>query len=63
MATAAAQPVFSQEQLDTWFKKSWYPSERQESYEITEIEGEIPKDLHGTLYRNGPSQRIMPPTG
>ena len=46
-----------------WFKRSWYPSEIEESYAIADIEGEIPRDLHGTLYRNGPSQRQLPAQG
>ena len=28
----------------------------EESYEITDIEGAIPNDLHGTLFRNGPGR-------
>ena len=28
----------------------------EEAYEITDIEGEIPADLHGTLFRNGPGR-------
>ena len=39
------------------------PVEGESSYEITDIEGEIPRELHGTLYRNGPSQKVMPAAG
>ena len=28
----------------------------EEAYEITDVEGEIPTDLHGTLFRNGPGR-------
>lgn len=45
------------------FKQAWLPSQREDSYAVTEIEGEIPKALRGTLYRNGPSQRILPKRG
>jgi carotenoid cleavage dioxygenase-like enzyme len=30
---------------------------------ITRIEGEIPRELNGTLYRNGPNQNILPESG
>lgn len=65
MATVGAKaPSETTDAVRTdWFKRSWYPSEREESYEITEIEGEIPREIHGTLYRNGPSQRQLPPQG
>ena len=65
MATvgATAPGTESSDLRSEWFKKSWYPSEIEESYTITEIEGEIPRDLYGTLYRNGPSQRHLPPQG
>jgi all-trans-8'-apo-beta-carotenal 15,15'-oxygenase len=39
--------------LDQW--KQGYRSQKQEyNYQITEIEGQIPPDLTGTLFRNGP---------
>jgi all-trans-8'-apo-beta-carotenal 15,15'-oxygenase len=39
--------------LDQW--KQGYRSQKQEyDYQISEIEGEIPPDLTGTLFRNGP---------
>jgi all-trans-8'-apo-beta-carotenal 15,15'-oxygenase len=39
--------------LSQW--KQGYRSQKQEfNYQITEIEGEIPPDLTGTLFRNGP---------
>lgn len=64
MATVAASAPSASTDLQTqWFKKSWAPSEIEESYEITRIEGEVPREIHGTLYRNGPSQRIFPPEG
>ena len=30
---------------------------------ITRIEGEIPRELNGTLYRNGPNQNVLPKSG
>jgi len=64
MATVGASATaISSDSQSQWFKKSWYPSEIEESYEITDIEGEIPREIHGTLYRNGPSQRQLPPQG
>jgi carotenoid cleavage dioxygenase len=47
----------------TFFINAWRPYKNEESFEITSIEGEIPKDIHGTLYRNGPSQKIDPVQG
>ena len=32
-------------------------------YTISNIEGEIPRELNGTLYRNGPNQKIEPAEG
>jgi carotenoid cleavage dioxygenase-like enzyme len=42
---------------------AWRPSTTQTSYEITDIEGEVPREIHGTLYRNGPSQQVLPAQG
>jgi carotenoid cleavage dioxygenase-like enzyme len=43
---------------------SWLePTTAEDDYEISEIEGEIPRELNGTLFRNGPSQRQLPPEG
>lgn len=30
---------------------------------ITRVEGEIPRELRGTLYRNGPNQHVLPEAG
>ena len=30
---------------------------------VTRIEGEIPRELNGTLYRNGPNQAVAPKAG
>ena len=39
--------------LEQW--KQGYRSQKQEyDYQITEIEGQIPAQLTGTLFRNGP---------
>ena len=46
-----------------WWINAWRPSTTQATYEITDIEGEVPRDIHGTLYRNGPSQQVLPAEG
>ena len=43
--------------------EAWTPCPDEHSYAVTRIEGEIPREIHGTLYRNGPSQRIEPKQG
>lgn len=53
----------SANQRAAWFKQAWCPIDRQDAYVIKQIEGEVPREIHGTLYRNGPSQRILPPQG
>jgi carotenoid cleavage dioxygenase-like enzyme len=55
-----ARPVVAGEELAIWSWNNWRPSAVEEDYEISQVEGEIPADLHGTLYRNGPSQRMQP---
>ena len=40
---------------DDW-TKAYTNHLEEESYEITDIEGTIPADLHGTLFRNGPGR-------
>jgi len=39
------------------------PNDVEADAEITRIEGEIPRELNGTLYRNGPNQKILPEAG
>ncbi len=55
----AAAPVDFQQ----FWKNAWRPSHDVGSYRMTRVEGEIPRELHGTLYRNGPSQNIKPTEG
>jgi carotenoid cleavage dioxygenase len=45
------------------FVNTWYPNPIEESYELSDIEGEIPRELNGTLYRNGPCQKVLPESG
>lgn len=45
------------------WREAWRPSPEERSYRVTRVEGEIPREIHGTLYRNGPSQRIAPREG
>lgn len=46
-----------------WWINAWRPTTTETTYDLTDIEGRIPYELHGTLYRNGPSQRILPEQG
>ena len=46
-----------------WWINAWRPTNTEAGYRITEIEGEVPRELHGTLFRNGPSQKILPAEG
>ncbi len=39
------------------------PNPVEADYPITKIEGEIPRELNGTLYRNGPCQKVLPKSG
>lgn len=42
------------------------PNPNEANYEFdpaADIEGEVPRELNGTLYRNGPSQRVLPKSG
>ncbi|MDG2306910.1 MAG: carotenoid oxygenase family protein [Candidatus Binatia bacterium] len=39
------------------------PHAVEADYAIGHVEGEIPRDLSGTLYRNGPCQNILPSAG
>jgi len=39
------------------------PNPVETDYMIENIEGEIPRELNGTLYRNGPNQRTLPKAG
>lgn len=49
--------------VESWWINAWRPSSATGSYEITDIQGEVPRELAGTLYRNGPSQQILPAEG
>jgi carotenoid cleavage dioxygenase-like enzyme len=42
---------------------AWRPSTTQRSYELTDVEGEVPREIFGTFYRNGPSQQVLPDDG
>ena len=62
---AAATTTEAQATLDpsAWAINAWRPSNDEKDYELTRIEGEVPRELNGTLYRNGPSQHILPEGG
>jgi len=63
----AAQPGTSPQvaaaDVHRWWVDGWRPSSYQGSYAMTDVTGEIPRELTGTLYRNGPSQQILPEQG
>jgi carotenoid cleavage dioxygenase-like enzyme len=46
-----------------WWVNAWRPADPGPTYEITRIEGEIPREIHGTFFRNGPSQKVLPEAG
>jgi carotenoid cleavage dioxygenase len=64
-SSAARSKPITAESLDArqFWINAWRPSTVEGSYEITSIEGEVPREIHGTLYRNGPSQQILPAEG
>ena len=45
------------------FQSILAPHPVEADYRISRIEGEIPRELNGTLYRNGPNQKIEPKAG
>jgi len=65
MAQPLARPQVEHDAdaLRTWFVDSWRPTRNEEVYESTDVEGEVPRELHGTLYRSSPSQNVLPPEG
>ena len=46
-----------------WLTEAWKPTRREDAYRMSRVEGEVPREIHGTLYRNGPSQRVLPSAG
>jgi carotenoid cleavage dioxygenase-like enzyme len=50
-------------QSNEYFSNAWRPNPAQGDYAMTRVEGEIPRELNGTLYRNGPNQKILPKQG
>ena len=42
---------------------AWRPNPIEADGEITAIDGEVPRELNGTLYRNGPNQSVLPQAG
>lgn len=62
-ATAVARTEVGMRDLRQMWTAAWCPTTREDSYRITRVEGEIPRAIHGTLYRNGPSQKILPKQG
>lgn len=47
----------------TAFARAWRPNPVEADYAVEAVEGEIPRELRGTLYRNGPCQKVLPRAG
>ena len=52
---SAPAPKLDSEESRRHFLSWLEPTTVEEDYEVSEIEGEIPRELGGTLFRNGPS--------
>jgi carotenoid cleavage dioxygenase-like enzyme len=61
--STAQRPEIGPSDAAAFARAAWRPTDREDSYEITDIRGEIPRELHGTLFRNGPSQKLLPAEG
>ncbi len=61
--TMTTQPVAADLTTQEMLARILRPNPTETDDPITEIEGEIPRDLNGTLYRNGPCQKILPKGG
>ena len=42
---------------------AWRPNPTESDYEIAVVDGEVPRELNGVLYRNGPNQSVLPAAG
>jgi carotenoid cleavage dioxygenase len=62
MSQGAASPL-DEGTLRRWFVNAWRPTTNEERYRLSEIHGEIPREIFGTLYRNGPCQNVLPKDG
>jgi carotenoid cleavage dioxygenase len=45
------------------FANAWRPNPVEADYVVDRVDGEIPRELSGTLYRNGPCQKVLPQGG
>jgi carotenoid cleavage dioxygenase-like enzyme len=52
-----------QNERNELFASTLRPHPVESDYAISKVEGEIPRELNGTLYRNGPNQKIPPTAG
>jgi len=53
----------SNENASALFAELARPNPHEADAAVTRIEGEIPRELTGTLYRNGPNQKVSPIVG
>lgn len=64
MAQSNQVPSVNAATLHQWWTRFWQPIDAEDAgYEVERVEGEIPEEIRGTFYRNGPSQNIAPPEG
>jgi carotenoid cleavage dioxygenase-like enzyme len=61
--TMPARTASRDDELSVWSWNLWRPTSAELDLEITDVEGEIPRELFGTLYRIGPSQQHLPSGG
>jgi carotenoid cleavage dioxygenase len=47
------------ESLARWLS----PASTEDRYTVTDVVGEVPREIHGTLYRNAPNQNVAPAAG
>ena len=52
----------SRDAASAWVQ-AWRPAAVQPACELTDIQGQVPREIHGTFLRNGPSQQVLPPGG
>ena len=56
-------PNSSSHEMNELFAQIVRPNPVETDSTLTHVEGEIPRELSGTLYRNGPNQKIAPAAG
>lgn len=62
-APSSAPSVRPEPDAREFWASAWRPTTAQGSFELTDIQGEVPREIHGTFFRNGPSQQVLPAEG